>query len=514
MLYVLILLVCVAFTHVRLRPDQLRLTAIECLGEVYLDERGDLKVKCDGVLRVYAVLFSPFGGVNSPPCFLDLSLALARCCVMNGALTARIYVDDGYGSGLRVAQPTRCSIMEELTAKEALKFWCSLCAFVHMELAPHKVELDYDMGLLGLFVSVSRNRVERGERNRGRIRGACEAVCLSVEPEKTHRGKTVSVLHEPLSTVYHASLYSCEVVVGTKAFLGDLGRQLVRNLKRKCHVHGQSCSGVRADISLCSLEDVHWQWVIAPRLDTMEILTSPPSRVHHFLDVGVDASYEPESMVGGYGIQCYGEGVFGSFSSGFMNDLKAGCSRPSVSEGDRAQQYIMYLELWTVLRLLQLFGPVLAGSTVHFSEDNMAVYYCILKLDARASVVSVGIMKSIVMLCYLHRIVLAPEWRCSERNVIPDVLSGVLNGGRSAQGGVSDVADKLSVAEEMFVQWHASRGEGVCETRCVRDVRVSDVGYSVLSRAPLYDALGWCRPPCSLNSEAIAGWACNVVDRG
>jgi hypothetical protein len=256
-LYVLILLVCVAFTHVRLRPDQLRLTAIECLGEVYLDERGDLKVKCDGVLRVYAVLFSPFGGVNSPPCFLDLSLALARCCVMNGALTARIYVDDGYGSGLRVTQPTRCSVMEELTAKKALMFWCSLCAFVHMELAPHKVELDYDLGLLGLFVSVSRNRVERGERNRGRIRGACEAVCLSVEPEKTHRGKTVSVLHEPLSTVYHASLYSCEVVMGTKAFLGDLGRQLVRNLKRKCHVHGQSCSGVRADISLCSLEDVH-----------------------------------------------------------------------------------------------------------------------------------------------------------------------------------------------------------------------------------------------------------------
>jgi hypothetical protein len=71
-----------AFTHVRLRPDQLLLTAVEFLGEFYLDGDGRLVVNRDGKVRLYAVLFSPFGGVNSPPCFLDLSLALARCCVL------------------------------------------------------------------------------------------------------------------------------------------------------------------------------------------------------------------------------------------------------------------------------------------------------------------------------------------------------------------------------------------------------------------------------------------------
>ena len=59
-------LVLSAFTHVRLRPDQLLLTAVEFLGEFYLDGDGRLVVNRDGKVRLYAVLFSPFGGVNSP----------------------------------------------------------------------------------------------------------------------------------------------------------------------------------------------------------------------------------------------------------------------------------------------------------------------------------------------------------------------------------------------------------------------------------------------------------------
>jgi hypothetical protein len=146
------------------------LTAVEFLGEFYLDGDGRLVINCDGKVRLYAVLFSPFGGVNSPPCFLDLSLTLARCCVLQGAITARIYVDDGYGSGRlsRTMGDADGSVnrvrgaIDEFTAEEALLFWCILCAILGVSVAPHKIELGLNLTLLGLFVQVSRNHV-RGE---------------------------------------------------------------------------------------------------------------------------------------------------------------------------------------------------------------------------------------------------------------------------------------------------------------------------------------------------------------
>jgi hypothetical protein len=167
--------------------------------------------------------------VNSPPCFLDLSLALARCCVLRGAITARIYVDDGYGSGRlsRMVGDADGSVnrirgaIDELTAEEALLFWCTLCAIVGDSVAPHKIERGLDMTLLGLFVQVSRNRVRRGSKNLGKIHNASVALFRSASMSPGG-GNTVSVSYSPVDTLVHANYYACELCAGTRAFMSDL----------------------------------------------------------------------------------------------------------------------------------------------------------------------------------------------------------------------------------------------------------------------------------------------------
>ena len=489
----------VAFTHVRLLPDQLLLTCIECLGEVYLDGAGELVINRDGVPRLYAVLYSPFGGVNSPSSFLDLSLPIARCCVLLKALSARIYVDDGYGSGSRTLSCR--SLVSELTAEQALELWQSLCRYLYVMVAPHKVERKLDLGLLGLFVEVSRICVRRGDKNASNIAGACQVLFASMQGDRPY--KTVTTLFAPVETVVHANRYVCELCVGTKAFLADVSRQLHANRKRK-YVNSRSLSyaSLRADLRAGAVEDLHWLWLIAPTLDTMPIYPAPPAHRHHFLDVGADASYEPEARCGGYGCQCYEVGLYGSFTPAFLADLSSHCPKGRNSAEDSARQLIAYLELWTVLRLLQLFGARLKDSTVHLREDNQGVYYWLCSLNAPCCAASAGIMKSIVMQCYLHRIVLAPEWRSSERNVIPDALSGVLNDGRNRVGGAAD-GDKLSISRALLDMWAESRA-GKCTVQLVRDSSVLDPGISVVSRMGLYDQLDW-QPPPSLKEVCTGG---------
>jgi hypothetical protein len=136
---------------------------------------------------------------------------------------------------------------------------------------------------------------------------------------------------------------------------------------------------------------------------------------------------------------------------------------------------------------------------VHLSEDNQGVYYWLHQLNGCGNSASAGMMKTIVMLCYLYDIKLAPEWRCSRLNVIPDVLSGILNGGRKGASTAGKDGDKKSIADEMLTMWSASRNEA--QPIVLREdvgVLCPAPGISVASRYPLYDALHWARPPTIL----------------
>ena len=64
------------------------------------------------------------------------------------------------------------------------------------------------------------------------------------------------------------------------------------------------------------------------------------------------------------------------------------------SRDGSSRQLISYLEQWAVLRLLRVYGARLRDSTLHLSEDNQGV--------------PSWMMKSVVMLCYIHNIVLVP----------------------------------------------------------------------------------------------------------
>ena len=77
-------------------------------------------------------------------------------------------------------------------------------------------------------------------------------------------------------------------------------------------------------------------------------------------------------------------------------------------------------------------------------------------------------------------------------NVVPDSLSGILNRGCKSTAGKD--GDKKAIAHELLVVWSSSRNESRPVILREDDVTLCS-GISVGSRLPLYDELGWPRPP-------------------
>ena len=90
-------------------------------------------------------------------------------------------------------------------------------------------------------------------------------------------------------------------------------------------------------------------------------------------------------------------------------------------------------------------------------------------------------------------------------NVVPDALSGILNRGRRSTAGQD--GDKKAIVHELLVMWSSSRNESRPVVLREDDVALCS-GIPVSSRLPLYDELGWLRPP-SLSEAFLGTWGPN-----
>jgi hypothetical protein len=110
---------------------------------------------------------------------------------------------------------------------------------------------------------------------------------------------------------------------------------------------------------------------------------------------------------------------YGEFSNKWCNQLAMLVGKNE--HGETSRQLITHLELWTMMRLLVLFGARLANSIVETAQDNEGVNHWVWRMDSSASSASRG----------KHRITLRPVSVRSEFNVIPDAASGICNTGRT-----------------------------------------------------------------------------------
>ena len=150
---------------------------------------------------------------------------------------------------------------------------------------------------------------------------------------------------------------------------------------------------------------------------------------------------------------------------------------------------IALLELWTVVRLVEVFGEELAGYEVQFAEDNTGVESWVGRMTGAKTVAQAGMIKSLAMMCRLHDIKLVPVGTRSRANVIPDMLSSL---GNEHRGGGVPFETRVEMMWVVARRWADVTGwQGGVR------VEMDEPGshwVEVADRVPLYARLGWPVP--------------------
>ena len=487
-----------AFTHVRLRPDQLRVTVIQGWGKMYYDADGVFHHEDKNTLYLYALTHAAFGGKNSPPLWLDIILPVLRRVILLGGVTARIFVDDGFGSGVGgVEVPGSAGaaslVTKELTAPTALLLWRSLCFALGIKVAEHKVFLDTDIELLGMSLCNSENTWSRGTKNAFNVKTGAAAVIDSLA--WYDNGRSVGVSAKYLEHTVSCARWSAAVVRHSSAFLTESTSQVARSRR-----YVTSCfrEGTMSRATEAVMEEMHFLRHISHLCDGAEIQPGSAQRVHSYRDIGTDASFSMSLYEGGYGIQCYEQVRFGEFSEKWCRQLARLVGKNV--HGETSRQLITHLELWTMMRLLVLFGKRLANSIVETAQDNEGVNHWIWRMYSSASHASRGMLKTIVLLLRRYRITLRPVSVRSEFNVIPDAASGICNTGRT---GVSTKV-RRRVVRRLVDAWVVDTGHPAATT-VEQDVPNPPFGVETADRRQLYRDIGWPEPPHEADRLANLG---------
>ena len=468
-----------AFTHVHLRPDQLRLTAVDGLDEVWLGENGEVHVRRTGKSCRYYILCAPFGFKNSPAVWLELPLALVRRLILLGAVTARVFVDDGFGSGPKEGVWQDAIVEGELSAERALSLWQTLCEVTQLVVAQHKVFLGVDLELLGVAVLNSTNEMRRGVKNARHVDESAREVMSSVFVRGGRRYCRLLPMQRMVST----ARWSHFVVPCCAAFLCVCTR-LVAHEKHKLSRVTDRTHVLFPDMAE---EEVHFALWIAPLVDGAPIRPVVRPMVSA-VDVGADASYNVDLVLGAYGYQVRGRFMYGRFPREWLKRMK------HLSGGQR--QLIALLELWTVVRLVEVFGEELAGFEVQFAEDNTGVESWVGRMSGAKTVAQAGMLKSLAMMCQVHDIRLVPVGTRSRANVIPDMLSSLCNEHRS---GDVPFEERLAMMWVVARRWADVTGwQGGVSVEA--DDQPGNHWVEVADRLPLYTRLGWPVPSASLSN--------------
>jgi hypothetical protein len=152
--------------------------------------------------------------------------------ILLGGVTARIFVDDGFGSGVGgVEVPGSAGaaslVTQELTAPTALLLWRSLCFALGIKVAEHKVFLDTDIELLGMSLCNSENTWSRGTKNAFNVKTGAAAVIDSLAWYDKGRSVGVSAKYLEHTVVRRSS--SEQLRIFDRVYLTGGAKQAIRH---------------------------------------------------------------------------------------------------------------------------------------------------------------------------------------------------------------------------------------------------------------------------------------------
>ena len=221
------------------------------------------------------------------------------------------------------------------------------------------------------------------------------------------------------------------------------------------------------------IEDLHFITAVAHLLGGVSIRPAPRTTTSEF-DIGCDAfQNQTDPTVAGYGIHFFNIVICGVFPPSLVREIM---------ELTGNTQVIAFLEMWTVIRLIELFGSRLRGKRVRFAEDNLNTTSWVNKGHSRTSAPASGMCKTLALLCRLHDLELFAVDTRSADNKIPDAASRVL-------AYAADGAAAMVELKQLMAAWQVDRRQ-TSQVEISVDSPVSDTFISPASRHALYVNMG------------------------
>ena len=474
-----------AYGNLLLRRDNQRFNCTQAYGSSRLDpSTGTVTTTHHDCLFLYVNRSTPFGSTQSPAMFTALTCSIIRLCIANGYYNTLVYVDDMFGSD----QISPARAQEETDGNTAasgpdahatLKFLTAVCEALGVPLAPHKSAAGPDLTILGLEISQLKNLVYRSKANASKIIALAQAAQLSATQRtdtpgtKGRHASRLEVLFTPLEQLVNAAQWSIGVVPLGRAHLDALRLAVTATRRRYSASPRRIPHMAHAQCSSFVKEDLHFNIHVAPLLGGINIRPKP-RRETSSLDIGCDAfQNQTTPTIAGYGIQFHNIVICGVFPPSLVR---------TIMQLTGHTQVIAFLEMWTVCRLIELFGPSLKGLRVRFAEDNLNTTSWVNTGHSRTSAPASGMCKSLGLMCRRHDIELFAVDTRSALNKIPDAASRVLAHAVNASAAMTELI-------ELMRDWRATRSPG-SETDIRTDTPVFESFISPESRHHLLAELG------------------------